>query len=112
MHIDHNELSLDDIINYLDKKKVPLLYDLAGESDDLSNISNNEITPDRYTEAREASYKLAEEIDNLPVIYGTILSLFHLEDMRYSEIAEIMQLPDGTVKNYLYRARKMLKNRF
>ena len=51
------------------------------------------------------------EIDRLPVLYGTILSLYHLEEMSYREIADVMQLPEGTVKSYLFRARKMLKER-
>ena len=47
----------------------------------------------------------------MPVIYGTILSLYHLHDMSYAEISQILSLPDGTVKSYLFRARRMLKDR-
>jgi RNA polymerase sigma-70 factor (ECF subfamily) len=31
--------------------------------------------------------------------------------MTYDEIGKIMKLPDGTVKSYLFRARRMLKDR-
>jgi RNA polymerase sigma-70 factor (ECF subfamily) len=31
--------------------------------------------------------------------------------MTYDEIGKILRLPDGTVKSYLFRARKMLKER-
>jgi RNA polymerase sigma factor (sigma-70 family) len=55
--------------------------------------------------------RLCEEIDKLPTIYGTIVSLFHLHDMSYADIADILSLPDGTVKSYLFRARQMLKER-
>ena len=48
-------------------------------------------------------------VDRLPEQYKTVLSLYHLEEMGYKEIVEITGLPEGTVKNYIFRARKMLK---
>ena len=42
-------------------------------------------------------------------LYRTLISLYHQQEMSYEEIAQITSLPDGTVKNYLFRARKMLK---
>ncbi len=52
-----------------------------------------------------------EQIAQLPVHYRTVLTLFHLEEMSLSEIQEITDMPLGTVKNYLFRARKLLKDR-
>jgi len=48
-------------------------------------------------------------IDALPVQYKTVLMLFHKDNLNYLEIGEITGMPEGTVKNYLFRARKMLK---
>ena len=39
-----------------------------------------------------------------------IESLYHLDEMTYAEIADVMDLPEGTVKSYLFRARKALKD--
>lgn len=52
-----------------------------------------------------------EQIDQLPVHYRTVLTLFHLEEMSLAEIQEITDMPLGTIKNYLFRARKLLKDR-
>ncbi|GAB3935931.1 RNA polymerase sigma factor [Larkinella terrae] len=52
---------------------------------------------------------LHAQIDKLPVHYRTILTLYHLEELSYEEIGEVTSLPEGTVKNYLFRARKLLK---
>ena len=52
-----------------------------------------------------------EQIAHLPVHYRTVLTLFHLEEMSLAEIQEITGMPAGTVKNYLFRARKLLKDR-
>jgi DNA-directed RNA polymerase specialized sigma24 family protein len=39
------------------------------------------------------------------------LTLYHLNEFSYQEIEEITGMPEGTVKNYLFRARKLLKDR-
>jgi RNA polymerase sigma-70 factor (ECF subfamily) len=38
-----------------------------------------------------------------------LITLYHHEELSYSEIAQITELPEGTLKNYLFRARKTLK---
>lgn len=48
-------------------------------------------------------------IDALPTQYKTVLLLYHKDNLSYVEIEEITGMPEGTVKNYLFRARKMLK---
>ena len=50
-------------------------------------------------------------VDQLPPQYKIVLTLFHLEDMSYSEIGEVTGMPEGTVKNYLFRARNLLKEK-
>jgi RNA polymerase sigma factor (sigma-70 family) len=48
-------------------------------------------------------------IDQLPVQYKLVITLYHLNDMNYAEIGEVTGMPEGTVKNYLFRARQLLK---
>jgi RNA polymerase sigma-70 factor (ECF subfamily) len=48
-------------------------------------------------------------LEQLPVLHRTALTLYHYEEMRYDEISSIMNLPEGTVKTYIFRARKTLK---
>ena len=50
-------------------------------------------------------------IEELPVQYRTVLTLFHLEEFSYKEIEEITEMPEGTIKSYLSRARKILKEK-
>lgn len=98
-------------LNFLEKKRLPLYEDQAPEGETVDHCSGETAGPDQWTASRQMSVQVCEEIDNLPVIYGTIVSLYHLQDMTYAEIGEILSLPDGTVKSYLFRARKMLKER-
>jgi len=99
-------------LNYIEKKKLPLYEDSSPEGQTIDDCAAvNSTNPESWTGERQASVKVCEEIDQLPVIYGTILSLFHLQDMSYAEIGDILRMPSGTVKSYLFRARKMLKER-
>ena len=70
-------------------------------------------TPDAHEQLeKEAVHTYVhEQMSKLPVQYKTILTLFHLEEMSLVEIQQIMDMPVGTVKNYLFRARKLLKDR-
>lgn len=98
-------------LNHLEKKKVPLVGDCVGENETTDCWTDTSANTEGYAEDRDVAVKICSEIDKLPVIYGTILSLFHLQEMRYHEIAKILSMPEGTVKSYLFRARKMLKER-
>jgi RNA polymerase sigma-70 factor (ECF subfamily) len=58
---------------------------------------------------KELTSILIKEIVKLPVLYQTLITLFHHESVSYEELSQITGLPVGTVKSYLFRARKMLK---
>lgn len=98
-------------LNFLEKKRLPLYEDHAPEGETVDHRAAEAVSPHQWTASRQMSTQVCEEIDGLPVLYGTIVSLYHLQDMTYAEIGEILSLPDGTVKSYLFRARKMLKER-
>ena len=52
---------------------------------------------------------LQAAIDRLPALQRTLVTLYHLEELSVGEIAGITDLPEGTVKNYLFRARSRLR---
>ncbi|WP_109852019.1 RNA polymerase sigma factor [Aquimarina sp. AU58] len=102
-------------LNYLKKKKIPILdIDRNEEKELWEKISINTFCySDNQTEAyifkKERSQILTLAIEKLPPLYKTLITLYHNEELSYSEITDITGLPEGTVKNYLYRARKKLK---
>lgn len=53
---------------------------------------------------------LEEALSSLPPMYREILVLYHFEHRKYTEIAEILELPLGTVMNRIFRARKKLRD--
>ncbi len=48
-------------------------------------------------------------IDGLPLEFKDVLVLSDLGDLRYAEIAEVLNIPVGTVKSRLFRARNLLQ---
>lgn len=65
--------------------------------------------PDQYTENRELGSLIEAAIGQLRPEYRAVTLLRHVEGHSYNEIAEIMELPLGTVKTYIHRARLELK---
>ncbi len=65
----------------------------------------------KVVEKEEAKKYLMLMIESLPVNYRTVLTLYHLEEFSYKEIEQITKMPEGTIKSYLSRARKLLKGK-
>ncbi|MBD3403308.1 sigma-70 family RNA polymerase sigma factor [candidate division GN15 bacterium] len=104
-------IAFNTAVNHLEKRRVDLYDDVTAEHQHFEDAAVESRSPEETVAAADAADRVRREIDSLPVLYGTILALYHLEDMSYKEIGDILQLPDGTVKSYLFRARKMLKDR-
>lgn len=51
---------------------------------------------------------LPQYLARLPAAYRQAIVLFYLEEKSYEEVATLLDLPLGTVKTYLHRARKLL----
>ena len=65
--------------------------------------------PDAYVENLELGSQIERAIGQLRPEYRTATLLRHVEGYSYQEIAKIMDLPLGTVKTYIHRARLELK---
>jgi RNA polymerase sigma-70 factor (ECF subfamily) len=95
--------------NYLKKLKAPLYDDLAGEDETIEDFFSDGVTPEEFTHKSETSGIIENAINRLPVHYKTAITLYHIDSLTYDQIGEIMNMPEGTVKSHLFRARKLLK---
>ncbi len=68
-----------------------------------------DMEPAEVTARLELARRVREAIDQLEEPYRVIVYLRELEDLSYEEIAEVVELPVGTVKSRLFRARQHLK---
>ena len=72
-------------------------------------VASTDENPQEYVEHRELGDQIEQAIGKLRPEYRTAVLLRHVEGYTYDEISQIMDLPLGTVKTYLHRARGELK---
>ena len=65
-------------------------------------------SPDQRVERKDLARVIEAAMGELPARYREILDLRYLEGLAYQEIAEILDLPMGTVKTHIHRARRQL----
>ncbi len=65
--------------------------------------------PDAVLERRDEAAELRAAIDALPEKYRAVVTLYHLQGHQYEEIARVLDLPMGTVKTHLFRAKEQLR---
>lgn len=67
------------------------------------------VSPETILERSEDAELIRQAMNELPAEFREILTLRHQEDLSYKEIADIAQIPPGTVMSRLARARAKLK---
>jgi RNA polymerase sigma-70 factor (ECF subfamily) len=88
----------------------PTLQPLDDVLEWLSELSNVFPAPDHKTEERELHRMVRDVIAELPTSHQAVVVLFYQENLSLEEIAEVVDLPVGTVKSRLHYARKRLRD--
>jgi len=98
-------------LNFLEKKRIPLYDDLDSQGNLPDDGRDDNANPAQSVEEKDIAGILREEVNRLPVKFRTIVTLYHLEEMSYAEIGQVLDLPEGTIKSHMFPARKLLKER-
>jgi RNA polymerase sigma-70 factor (ECF subfamily) len=96
-------------INHARKKKMDI-HEITDDESFVNHFISHD-NPQETLEDRDMEAAVMKLIEKLPAQYRVVLTLYHLEDMNYAEIGEATGMPEGTVKNYLFRARQLLKEK-
>jgi RNA polymerase sigma-70 factor, ECF subfamily len=72
-------------------------------------FADDGISPYRALKNKELGAAIDSAVEQLPGDYRELIQLRHFAELSYEEIATMKQLPLGTVKNKLFRARNLLK---
>jgi len=73
-------------------------------------VSARGLSPLEALESQELGGMIEKAIGRLRPEYRACILLRHVEGLAYEEIAELMNLPLGTVKTYIHRARNELRD--
>ena len=83
----------------------------TSDINDYFHISDNAPSPDVKLEQKDAVLKVTEIMNSLQETQREIITLRDIEGYTYQEIADIMELKVDQVKVYLFRARKILREK-
>ena len=81
------------------------------ESSVARQIEDPAPTPEQVAEVNERNTALQKAVSSLPDYQRAMIVLYHTERLSYEEIAEALDLPLGTVKSRLNRARLLLREK-
>jgi RNA polymerase sigma factor (sigma-70 family) len=102
------------INDYRKKSKEPSKVDYQEvESYYNSEDVDRQITPDLRVEALQDMIgdEISVALNSLDVDFRTVIILCDLEGFKYEEMAKILDIPIGTVRSRLHRARNLLKEK-
>jgi len=101
-------------VNYLldqKKKKNVDAVSMTQEDDSVYEFSDRKYDPAQAHYQNERELLLRKAVSELPEKQRMAITLRHFDDLSYEEIAEIMEMPLGTVMTQIHRGRKSLAER-
>jgi len=105
-------IAINNTIDYLRKKKLETFSIHSDEEEDDDRpkyeIPDTSYSADAIIILEQRQQIINDAINSLPEKYKKVIELRHKEELSYEEISEILNLPIGTVKAHLFRARELL----
>lgn len=106
-------LSVNLYRNY--KRKLSIRQKIVGiglslEENAVDIPSGEKMTEERIVE-QEVCRIVRQTVKKLPDKYKLPILLFYMEDLAVTDISQILELPEGTVKSRIHRAKKILKQK-
>lgn len=106
-------VATNNCIDFLRKKKLNTvsINNMMDEEDDRPlQIKADVLNPEETSIKKQQSTELKLLIESLPPRYRNLLTLRYFDELSYEEIAQQLDLPLGTVKAQLFRAKYLLGN--
>lgn len=82
----------------------------VGEEEMERTMADTDLTPDERAARAEQRRRIDRALAELPEHHRTIITLSDLEGLSYKEIADVLEIPMGTVMSRLHNARKKLRD--
>lgn len=73
------------------------------------SVASSDPTPDRWTDRAILRERITAAVARLPERQRVAVLLFDLEGYSHLEIAQILDVPEGTVRSYVFHARRALR---
>jgi len=76
----------------------------SGEHGDIRDMATDAPTPDARAATSEEGEMVRKALLQLPEMYRAVIVLRHYEDMKLARIAEVLEIPEGTVNSRMAEA--------
>ncbi len=102
-------------IDYLRRKRLQSvsldapLFPTNGEKEVKLEIPDETNDPELVFQRTSEQIMVLKAIEKLPEQYSLVIKLRHIKGYSYEEIAQILDMPLGTIKSRIYRARNELR---
>lgn len=100
-------IALNESLDFMRKKKTQMV-----STDDDEMTVRNTLMADEYFSGTEVEAMLQEAIAQLPDVQRTVFNMRYFDDMKYSEISEILQTSEGSLKASYHIAVKKISEFF
>lgn len=100
-------IALNESLDFMRKKKTQVV-----SSDDAETMVGSTLMADDYFNGTEAEAMLQEAVAQLPDVQRTVFNMRYFDDMKYSEISEILQTSEGSLKASYHIAVKKISDFF
>jgi RNA polymerase sigma-70 factor (ECF subfamily) len=77
---------------------------VSGEAASGIEFTASELSPDKSLMEQERGEMVRAALMRLPEIYKTVLVMKHYEQLKFREIADVLEVPEGTVKSRMAEA--------
>lgn len=100
-------------LSFLAKHRKPGHFSLQAKTEDGQQLDlpdTSTVNPATRLEAKESQQQFWLALNKLGVNHREIIMLRHFQELDYAAIAEVLEIPVGTVMSRLYHARQQLRN--
>ncbi len=108
-------IATNNCIDFIRKKRmVTLSLDktfTSGDGDEMTmDVRSDSLDPEEHLIRKQKNVLMRSIVEKLKPRYRLLVEMRYFQEMSYEEIAETLDLPLGTVKAQLFRAREFLYN--
>ncbi len=108
------KIATNNCIDFLRKKKLNMIS-IEGENQQHGNndqlqIKSDLLNPEETSIKKQQREQLKFIIEQLPSRYRILITMYYYEDYSYEQISAALDIPTGTIKGRLFRARDLMLN--
>ena len=105
-------IAVNTCLNYINSREKRNEKETISKENCLNEVSVSNDNPGDYYKLNELIDKIQPLIDKLPEDLSNLIMLYEIKDLTYEDISKRLDIPIGTVRSRLHRARNMLISEF